>query len=370
MRLAITGQNGFIGYHLYNTLRFKYPNYQIIKFKRMLFNNQRELDSLVSSLDIIIHLAGVNRSVNKNDILEKNLFLTEQLINSIDRTKFKGKLIFASSIKQNEENSYGKSKKISSELFLKASKQNFFTFINLIIPNVFGPFCKPNYNSFIATFCHNSINEIKNNTNDNNQVPLIYIDSLVSFIIDKLNINSSSEFLVNEDLKITVGDVKKLIDDFKETYFIKGNIPNLNTSFKTNLFNTFHSCINPETYFPRKFNLTTDERGSFSEIIQASSNGQTSYSITNPNFIRGNHFHTRKIERFSVLEGEALIEMRKIGSEKVFSFNLSGNNPSYIDMKVWYTHNIKNIGSTNLITLFWINEFFNEKDSDTFSEKV
>lgn len=370
MKLAITGQEGFIGYHLYNTIKYKYPSYEILDFNKTLFNDQDSLDSLILSLDVIVHLAGVNRSVSENEILEKNLFLTNQIINSIDRTNFNGKLIFASSIKNNERNAYGNSKKLSSELFFNASVKNNFTFINLIIPNVFGPFCKPNYNSFIATFCYNSVNEIKNNIIDDHEVPLIYIDNLVNCIIDKLNINSSSEFSVKEDIRANVGSIKNLIDNFKETYFLKGNIPDLNTPFKINLFNTFHCYINLATFFPQKHDVFSDERGSFSEIIQASSIGQTSYSITNPNFIRGGHFHTRKIERFSVLEGEALIKIRKIGTEEVFTFKLSGNTPSYVDMKIWHTHNIQNIGKTKLITLFWINEFYNEDDSDTFSEKV
>lgn len=239
MKLAITGQDGFIGYHLYNTLKYKYSSYQVLDFKKTLFKDEEALDSLISNLDIIVHLAGVNRSANEKDILDKNLFLAQQLIDSIERTNFNGKLIFASSIKCNEVNAYGKSKKLSSELFLNASKENQFIFINLVIPNVFGPFCKPNYNSFVATFCYNSINNIKNTIKDNNQVPLLYVDSLINIIIDKLNINSSSEFLVNEDLKIAVKDVNNLIDDFKETYFKKGNIPELNTSFKTNLLTLF-----------------------------------------------------------------------------------------------------------------------------------
>ena len=370
MKVVITGQDGFIGFHLYNTLKFKYTSFEIIDFKKTLFKDEKTLDSIVSDLDAIIHLAGVNRSKNENDILDKNLFLTEQLINSIERTNFKGKLIFASSIKHNENNAYGTSKRLSSEYFLNASIKNDFTFINLIIPNVFGPFCKPNYNSFIATFCYNSVNEIKNNINGNNKVPLIYVDNLVDLIVDKLNINSSSEFSVIEDTKVNVEDIKKLIDDFNMVYIKNGNIPDLNNIFKINLFNTFHSYIDSDTFFPKKHKLIKDDRGSFSEILKASSKGQISFSTTNPGHTRGNHFHTRKIERFSVLEGEAEIKIKKIGSDKVYTFNLSGKTPSYIDMKVWYTHNIKNIGTSKLITLFWINEFYDENDSDTFFEKV
>jgi len=161
-----------------------------------------------------------------------------------------------------------------------------------------------------------------------------------------------------------------MIDDFNDGYIKNGNIPDLNNSFKINLFNTFHSYIEPEKFFPRKHMLIKDDRGAFSEILKSSSKGQVSFSITNPGHIRGNHFHTRKIERFSVIEGEAEINIKKIGSNKKYSFKLSGEAPCYVDMQVWYTHNIKNIGDSNLITLFWINEFYNENDSDTFFEKV
>ena len=143
MKVVITGQDGFIGFHLYNTLKFKYTSFEIIDFKKTLFKDEKTLDSIVSDLDAIIHLAGVNRSKNENDILDKNLFLTEQLINSIERTNFKGKLIFASSIKHNENNAYGTSKRLSSEYFLNASIKNNFTFINLLYQMFLGPFVSP-----------------------------------------------------------------------------------------------------------------------------------------------------------------------------------------------------------------------------------
>lgn len=370
MKIAVTGQDGFIGYHLYNTLKFTYQSFKVIDFRKNLFQNKNDMDKVISESDVIVHLAGVNRAETEKEILEKNLFLTNELIYSIERTKFKGKLIFASSIQYNYDNAYGESKKLSSDIFLNASLKNNFTFINLIIPNVFGPFSKPNYNSFIATFCSNSVKDIPNVVNENKMIPLIYIDNLVNQIIEKFSIISSGEFFIKEDLTAQVIDVKNLIDNFREIYLINGNIPCLNSSFKINLFNTFQSHIDNSSYFSKPYNLISDERGSFSEIIRSNSKSQVSYSNTNPGHIRGNHFHTRKIERFSVIEGEALIKIRKVGTNNVYSFNLSGKTPCYIDMKVWHTHNIQNIGSSNLITVFWINEFYDENDSDTFFEKV
>ncbi|MEL0008699.1 MAG: NAD-dependent epimerase/dehydratase family protein [Flammeovirgaceae bacterium] len=370
MKLLITGQEGFIGYHLYNTLKFKRSSFELLNFKKKFFQNKKEIDKIISQADAIIHLAGLNRSEKEQDILDKNLFITNKIINSISRTGFNGKLIFASSIQQEDDNAYGVSKKISSENFFNASSKYGFTFINLVIPNVFGPFGRPNYNSFIATFCYNSVNKIENFVEKNKNVPLIYIDNLVHQIIEKLKINSSSEFKVIEDIKIKVNKVKNMIDNFNEVYIKNGNIPDLNNQFKVNLFNTFHSYVELATFFPNKHKLIKDERGSFSEILKASSKGQISFSTTNPGYTRGNHFHTRKIERFSVLKGEAVIKIRKIGSNKVYTYNLSGKTPSYIDMKVWHTHSIQNIGNTRLITLFWINEFYDENDSDTFFEKV
>ncbi len=370
MKILITGQEGFIGYHLYNTIKFSLPDIEIINFEKKLFQTQNDLDKTLSRVDIIIHLAGVNRAQNESYVLKKNLIITDKLINSLSRINFSGKLIFASSTQHSDNNPYGNSKKLSTEKFFKASKNNNFTFINLIIPNVFGPFCKPNYNSFIATFCHNEINGIPNNVEGNNQVSLIYIDNLVDIIIEKFQTDISTDFLIKEDIKIKVEDVKKIIEDYNKKYFLDGNIPNLDSNFKMNLFTTFHSYINSEKHFPKNHNLISDTRGSFSEVIRFESSGQVSYSLTKPKKTRGNHFHTRKIERFTVIQGEALIRTRKIGSNKINTYKLNGKNPSYVDMKVWYTHSIENIGSSTLISMFWINEFYNENDSDTFFEKV
>ncbi len=370
MKLAITGQDGFIGYHLYNTIRYKRTEIQLIDFKKDFFENEKNIDSVLKNVDIIVHLAGVNRHDDPEFLFNQNIQLSKKILDSIKRVGFTGHLIFASSTQENDDNPYGNAKKISRKLFDEESKKIGYNFTGLIIPNVFGPFIKPNYNSFIATFCYNSIRDIENKIITDKKVSLMYVESLIDLIIESFNSQPKSGVEVSDEITITVSNVKTLIEEFKDKYLVNGEIPKLDSKFKRDLFKTFISYIPFQDFFPKRYNLISDHRGSFSELIRTGIPGQVSYSETKKNQTRGNHFHTRKIERFSVISGEALIQIRKINSDEIFEFKLSGKNPSYIDMPVWYTHNIHNIGDEPLITLFWINEFYDDTNSDTFYEKV
>lgn len=167
-----------------------------------------------------------------------------------------------------------------------------------------------------------------------------------------------------------VSGLLKKIQDYKIAYFEKGEIPPLNNTFERNLFNTFLCYLDHKTFFPFILKKNTDNRGSFIETIKLNSGGQVSFSTTVPDITRGNHFHIRKAERFAVIKGKALIELRKVGTDKVMSFELDGETPSFVDMPIWYTHNIKNIGNEELYTIFWISEHFDASDPDTFFEKV
>ena len=182
--------------------------------------------------------------------------------------------------------------------------------------------------------------------------------------------NKANIIKLTETSRHKVSEVLSLLNKFTQEYFQQGIIPSIDSEFKRNLFNTFRSYIDLKNYYPFLYKLNKDDRGIFIETMKLHSGGQISYSITNPGITRGNHFHTRKIERFAVIEGEAIIKMRKINTKEVFEFKLNGNEPSFMDMPVWYTHNITNIGENNLITLFWINEFYNSNDPDTFFETV
>ena len=181
-------------------------------------------------------------------------------------------------------------------------------------------------------------------------------------IIDTVHIQHTSQ--------IKVSALLQKLTDYRQNYFEKGTIPSLNNTFDRNLFNTFLCYIDHTSFFPFKLKLNTDERGSFVETVKLNSGGQVSFSTTVPGITRGNHFHTRKAERFAVIKGKARIELRRIGTDQVLSFELDGKEPAFVDMPVWFTHNITNTGKDELFTIFWINEHFDANDPDTYFEKV
>ena len=369
-KIGITGVNGFVGQHLFNTLLHN-NNISLIPFQRNFFDDESKMDDFVQNCDVIVHLAGLNRSNDEEIIFNVNVNLTKTLISSLNRTKSKPHIIFASSIQENMNNVYGKSKKTARLNLKDWSLLNKSIFNGLIIPNVFGAFGAPFYNSFISTFAYQLINNQIPAINNDSEVNLIYVDELIKDIIDIINHPVSNDFqLIKHTNTKRVSEVLELLKSFKNEYLDKGQIPRLElNSFELNLFNTFRSHIS-KTYFPRNFTKHIDDRGLFVEVIRANSAGQSSYSTTVPGITRGDHYHTRKIERFAVISGKASIKLRKVNSEEVIEYTLDGNTPSYVDMPVWYTHNITNIGNSELITIFWINEPYNEEDSDTYFMKV
>lgn len=371
-KIGITGQSGFIGTHLANTLYLNKDEYKLIDFEDSYFQNEELLKNFVTQCDVIIHLAALNRHSEPDEILKTNIRLVEQLIQAFETTNSKPHIIFSSSTQEERENAYGSSKKKGRELFESWADRNKAGFTGLIIPNVFGPFGVPFYNSFISTFSYQLTHDKEPKIEIDAEVGLIYVDELVEQLINIIEQESKTKNVLRleETSKQKVSDVLQMMNNFKIEYFDKCIIPNLDTVFKRNLFNTFRSYIDLKKHFPFKYKLNMDERGTFVETMKLHSGGQVSYSTTKPGITRGNHFHLHKIERFAVINGEALITMRKINTEEVFEFKLSGNEPSFVDMPIWYTHNITNIGDDDLITLFWINEIYDQSDPDTFFENV
>ena len=211
---------------------------------------------------------------------------------------------------------------------------------------------------------------------NNSVIPLIYVSTLCKAIcedIKSVNRQKTAKIKtleISEDFTMRVSDLLELFLSFKIMYLDKGIIPMLKNRNEVRLFNTFRSYINLEKYFPFFLKKNTDERGMFVETLKLETGGQVSFSITKAGVTRGNHFHTRKIERFTVIKGKARISLRKIGTDKVYSFMLDGDSPAYVDMPIWFTHNITNIGTEDLYTQFWINEWYDPNDADTFFEEV
>ena len=370
LKVGITGQNGFIGYHLYNNLLLNKEKYKIIDFKRDYFLSHDLMDSFVSNCDIIVHLAAINRDNDPSIIYKTNIELANSIVDSLFRTKFNGLFIFASSIQENLENTFGKSKKEARLLFQNWSENSSGKFKALIIPNIFGPFCKPNYNSVISTFSYNLINNVESLINIDNKLNLLYIDDLVDEIIKTFSKQSESVINIKHKYEFKVTQLLNMLKYFKNTYISNGEIPSLSSDFNIALFNTFRSYINNQLFFPVKYKNNIDNRGNFVELVRFNSTGQVSFSSSKPGITRGNHFHTRKIERFSVIKGNAILQLRKVGSSDIQKYFLNGENPSFIDIPIWHIHNIVNTGNDDLFTIFWINEAYNSEDADTYYENI
>lgn len=376
IKVGITGQEGFVGSHLYNSLSLD-DSIELIPFNRSYFSNDKQLQKFVSNCDTIVHLAAMNRHDDPQVIYDTNISLVKNLIQACEKTSSKPHIVFSSSSQETRDNLYGQSKKEGKELFYNWSNSENAQFTSLTIPNVFGPFGKPNYNSVVATFCHKIARNEKPTIINDGEVGLIYINELTSIIKDIIVNGSKGKVLgsfskqldILPSKKIKVSQLLELLMEYKENYLEKGVFPDLSATFEKALFNTFR-CYVPVEHYPVKFTKHTDPRGSFVEIARTNTSGQFSYSTTVPGITRGNHFHTRKAERFAVISGKALIQLRKVGTSEVIEYYLDGQEPAYVDMPIWYTHNIKNIGEEELVTLFWINEPYDPNDADTYFEDV
>ncbi|MHA8051676.1 polysaccharide biosynthesis C-terminal domain-containing protein [Aquirufa sp. ROCK-SH2] len=371
IKIGITGQHGFVGNHLYQTLKLSPEKYQCIEFDKSFFFEEDLLRKFVSQCDVIVHLAAMNRHPDSKVIYSTNVGLTDKLIEALIATQSQSQVIFSSSTQEENGSDYGLSKKIGREKLAHWAESGGGKLVGMVVPNVFGPFGKPNYNSFISTFCYKLTHNERPSILTDSEVDLIYVGDLVKEIISAIDQRMNDKVhVVPASVKIKVSEVLRKLESYQTIYLEKGQIPSLANIFEVQLFNTFRSFMELEGYFPKKYIQHTDQRGSFVEIIRLEVGGQVSFSTTVPGVTRGNHFHTRKIERFSVIKGKALIQLRKIGSTEVLDFYLDGENPSYVDMPIWYTHNIKNIGEEVLYTNFWINEFYDESDPDTYFEVV
>ena len=371
IKIGITGQEGFVGQHFYNTLGL-FPNeFERIPYHIDFFNDESKLREFVDQCDVIIHLAAMNRHNDAQVLYDTNVGLVKKLIDALKNSTSGKHILFSSSSQEERDNLYGKSKKEGRELLAQWAEDHNGIFTGLVIPNVFGPFGHPFYNSFIATFSHQLTHNEQPRIEVDGSVNLIYVGELVQFIIDQIRAkNNNAVVVVPHTSANKVSEILSLLQDYKTQYFEKGSVPELKSKFELNLFNTFRSYIDIESHNPVKLVQHTDERGAFVEIIRLGIGGQISFSTTVPGITRGNHYHTRKIERFAVIKGKALIQLRKIGTNEVLDFYLDGDEPAYVDMPIWYTHNIKNIGSEDLYTNFWINEFYDPTDADTYFEEV
>lgn len=371
IRIGITGQSGFIGTHLFNYLGLQKNSVIRISFQDDFFNDDEKLEAFVQECDAIVHLAAINRHNDPQTIYDTNISLAKKLITACDKTGSKPHILFSSSIQEERDNIFGKSKKEGRILLSRWAENCGATFTGMIIPNVFGPFGNPYYNSVVATFSHQLTHGNQPIVEVDAQLKLIYVGDLVKtiyyLIVNKV---SDNEIRVPPTDEARVTEILALLQSFRDQYLENGILPDLTDHFERNLFNTFVCYIDHSRYYPFRLKLNFDDRGSFVETIKLKSGGQVSFSTTRPGITRGNHFHTYKAERFAVIRGRASIQIRRIGTNNVLKFELDGNQPSYVDMPIWHTHNITNLGTEDLYTIFWISDFYDSSDPDTYLEVV
>lgn len=361
--IAITGVEGFLGWHLRVHCHAR-PEWKILEIDRSIFGDPGRLQEIMRQADAVVHLAGMNRG---DEIERVNIRLTRQLIAACKQTNACPQVLLANSTHRDRETAYGRSKRQSADLLAGWASEAGATFTDLILPNVYGEGGRPFYNSVVATFCHQLASGEEPKIIQDGQLELVHAQTVAREIVAAIENRMSGEVRVRGDL-LSVSECLRRLQGFDCCY--RGHlIPELKTDVDLDLFNTYRSYLYPR-YYPVTLQLHSDLRGHLFEAVKSLHGGQCFISTTKPDITRGNHYHTRKFERFLVLNGNAVIRIRKLLTGDIVEFKVSGSVPQYIDMPTFCTHNITNTGLSDLTTLFWAHEIFDPQRSDTIREPV
>ncbi len=369
MKILVTGANGFVGKNLIAELNNKGYN-EIFKYTRE--SNELELESFVKECDFIFHLAGVNRPKEKNEFMEGNFGLTSKLLDLLKKYDNKAPILFTSSIQAEKDNLYGSSKKAGENLLFDYSKKNSVDIYIYRLPNLFGKWSKPNYNTVVATYCHNIARNLDIQVNNPEfELNLAYIDDVLEEFIHALEgkpTRNNDFYVIPVTYNIKLGELANLIKNFKESRNDL-SIPNMEDTFMKKLYSTYLSFL-PKDNFSYNLNMNVDKRGSFTEFIRTPERGQISVNVSKPGITKGNHWHHTKNEKFLVVSGEGLIRFRKLDSEEVIEYQVSGEKLTVVDIPTGYTHSIVNVGENDLVTVMWVNEPFDPEKPDTYFLEV
>lgn len=365
MNVLVTGSLGFVGKNLLAGLR-KNKEINIITFD--IEDDQAVFEDYVLKADFIFHLAGSNRPTDVSEFEKINKGLTEIMLGILEKNQLKTPVVLSSSIQATLDNPYGISKKFAEDAVFDYERNFGGKAYVFRLPNIFGKWCRPNYNSVVATFCYNIANGLAIKINDPNiQLNLVYIDDVVKAFLGALKndvtVDDDGFCIVNRTYNVSLKELADIIYSFKssrETLVL----PDYSNQFIKNLYATYVSYL-PEKGFAYSTEMKKDNRGWLAEILKSNSFGQIFVSTTKPGITRGNHWHHTKVEKFIVLKGTASIKFRNINSEEIIDYKVSGENIQVVDIPAGYTHSITNIGDTDLVTLFWSDEIFDPENPDT-----
>ncbi len=380
MNILITGAKGFIGKNLIaqlnNIKEGKAKEERILSdltvFAYDIDTDPGLLDEYCREADFVFHLAGVNRPKEQSEFMKGNFGFTSVLLDTLRKYGNTCPVMLASSIQAELDNPYGVSKKAGEELLFRYAEETGAKVYVYRFPNVFGKWCRPNYNSAVATFCYNIARDLPIQVNDPNvMMTLVYIDDVVDELISALAGNPTREgkyCKVPVEYKITLGEIVELIDSFRES---RRNlqVPDMGDAFTKKLYAAYLSYL-PENDFSYPLKMNVDRRGSFTEFLKSPDRGQVSVNISKPGITKGNHWHHTKNEKFLVVYGTGVIRFRKIDEEKVYEYYVSGDKLEVVDIPVGYTHNIENLGDTDMVTIMWANEPFDPDKPDTYYLEV
>ena len=369
MKILVTGSKGFVGKNLIAELKNK-EYIDILEFDKN--TDQSLLDQYTKECEFVFHLAGVNRPKDEKEFMEGNFGFTSELLDALKKHNNKAPVLITSSIQAKLDNPYGKSKKAGEDLLFDYSKETGADVYVYRLANLFGKWSRPNYNTVVATFCHNIARDIEIQVNNSYaELNLCYIDDVLEEFIKVLDGNSTKEddyCIVPVNHQIRLGELAEKIYGFKESRKDL-SVPNMKDDLTKKLYSTYLSFL-PEDDFAYYLKMNVDNRGSFTEMIRTPERGQVSVNVSKPGITKGNHWHHTKNEKFLVVSGEGLIRFRKIDEDKIIEYRVSGDKLQVVDIPTGYTHSIVNVGETDLVTVMWVNECFDPEKPDTYYLEV
>lgn len=364
-RIGITGADGFLGWHLRARL-LPQADFTVSCAARGTFSGPGELEAFAAGCDAIVHFAGVNRG-EERDVEEGNIALARALADALAAAGNRPHVVYANSTHHARDTPYGRGKRHGARLLADWAGRAGARFTNLVLPHVYGEGGRPNYNSVVATFCHELAQGGTPAMSREGDLELVHAQQVAAEVLACIRQATTGETrLAGAPMKVSA--LLERLRSFASGYGDQV-IPRFGTELELDLFNTYRSYLFP-TRYPVALTLRSDSRGALFEGIKTLHGGQCFVSTTHPGVTRGNHYHRRKIERFLVLAGEASIRLRRLLSRQVHEFRVSGAAPCYIDMPTFHTHDITNTGAGELVTLFWSHELYDPAQPDTYPEKV